>query len=257
MMAGAFVEVVKELELESSGWSQSDWRRPGTLGLAYMAVGRHNEANASFCLSSELASRSSVSGRSVYDEWIGVSYWLQGQRSEAADVWFRYILAVRSKDIRFTDISGGIDVGLIAFYCGVTLRNERLIDNAKSFLRWASKRAAAQNMPGPLALCVVGGLPLSEVLASHFNCQSLSMAVSTANNDALKSRQLCQTLFVAASIARETKKEGEAMLLFRQTASLQNTLLQCEWYLASNELTNIELTKPSADQDRLRGGPPN
>jgi hypothetical protein len=137
--------------------------------------------------------------------------------------------------ITHADISGGIGNGLLLWHAGVSLKRKDIIADTERFLKRASKRAKAQSMPGPLAQLVLHRKPIAEILQEKYGEGDINVLENSAASDPLLRRKLCQVLLCLATAKRLAGKESECRAIMRRCSSLENPLVQIEWFLARGE----------------------
>lgn len=235
MKSGDYQHAVEVLTSESDQWSSADWRRAGTLGRALMALGQFTRATGAFLLAQGLALEDREHQVGYFSDWLGASYWLSGHRQEGAEHWCKFVVGVESKSISYTDFSGGIDIGLMLLYAGVTLDDPRLTRQASDFFKYAKNRPFSRMMPGPLLHYVRGDIPIEVLIVERFSAPDLQTCMSKAVNDIRFRREMCQVLLCMATVARISRDVSQATTYFCMAASLVNPLVQVEWYLAQAE----------------------
>lgn len=243
MESGDYRRVVEALRLESVHWSKTDWRRPITLGMAHLALREFLEAATSFLRSHELAVEESDRNTGTLLREVGAALWLSGNRQEGAGYWLDFVISIRKRKIQFADISGGIDVGLLLLYAGASLKDQQLSDKAIEFLRYVSKRPRAAFMPGPLAKYVLDEISIDSILADEFGSAQLETCLFNARSNVLWCRHLSQILLCMSTVERLAGNEIKAASYCCMAASLENPLVQAEWYLSEAECLSFQLAK--------------
>jgi tetratricopeptide (TPR) repeat protein len=167
---------------------------------------------------------------------VGTVLWLLGKRDEAIERFRSAVEGIEDGSITLGDDAGGVSQGLLLWYAGVTRSNEDARERAVRYLRGRTKRAAIKHWPGPLALFVLGRASRDDVLVGACGTQDPVEAVRAARANVLKRRQLVNALFCLATKRREEGSERDCLALMEQCASLENPIVEMEWYLARGEV---------------------
>lgn len=234
---GRFSEAVSWFNERQPHWTNGDWREASARGTARLCLREYDQAAEDFALSNAMAviaERHYSEGPSLNKE--GGALWLAGRKEEGAAVWQRRVQGISNGTIGYTDISGGVSDGLLLWYAGVALARQDIIKEAEKFLKKASKRSWSQHMPGPLSHYVLHGRPMAEILQEKYGDGALDVLENTAVSDVRRRRELCEVLLCLATAKRLAGAELECRSLMRRCASLENPLIQIEWFLARGEI---------------------
>jgi hypothetical protein len=79
------------------------------------------------------------------------------------------------------------------------------------------------------------GKPIDEILQEKYGEGDMNLLENSALSDFLLLRELCQVLLCHATGKRLTGAENECLALMRRCSSLENPLVQIEWFLARGE----------------------
>jgi hypothetical protein len=137
--------------------------------------------------------------------------------------------------VRFADAAGGGSDGLMFYYYGVRLGQLSLIENAYEWPERLRKRNRLTVWPGPLVRWFFGELDDSAVLVEGCSASSMEVALSTARTDTLARRQLIEFCFHRAVWAMRVGEWERSRELFETAVSLENPLVDIEWYFARRE----------------------
>jgi hypothetical protein len=182
---------------------------------ALLALGRHEEVVR---LCEEIIRRQEGKTDSDFI-YLGVAFWLLGQRAKAVATWKSAV------NTTYTDAAGGVEVHLLLFYAGVRSADELLRKQAERSLRKLVKRPAAGNWPGPIAHFLLGNLG-EDQLNEKMSAQPL-----------VRAKQICQAMFYIG-VVRFSEGDGAAFLNCMKTSVSQGPICRMnqEFYLARWEL---------------------
>ena len=125
---------------------------------------------------------------------------------------------------------------MLLWYAGVTACVPEAKENALKYLRALAKNSRIKKWPGALGLFVLGDKSREDVLAEVIGSNQLDAAISVAKDDLLKRRYLAKALFYLASRKRSEGDEEACKFEMAECASLDNPVLEIEWYLACAEV---------------------
>jgi hypothetical protein len=206
------------------------------LGTVLLCLLRYDEAATAFQKSNEMALRSESFSKGIHlDKW-GGSCWLAGDRTKAVSIWQKSVRGIADGTIAYADASGGIKNALLLWYGGVSVSDADVINEAVQFLKKASKRERAKNMPGPLAAYVLGTKPINEILKDVWDTNDLDLLLANSKTDTLMRRKLCTVLLCWATGERFADRGYESKRLMKLCSDLENPLVEIEWYLAHGEV---------------------
>lgn len=168
---------------------------------------------------------------------IGAILWLLGRTSEAIQTFRAAADGIEDYTIKFGDNAGGVSPGLLLWYTAVTARDADAREHAVARLRnRARDRGAIKYWPGSLALFVLGAASRDDVLVQACGTSDPKRAAREAAKDLLKRRRLARALFYFGTHARAQGPEDECLKHMRAVASLENPIIELEWYLARGEV---------------------
>jgi hypothetical protein len=161
-----------------------------------------------------------------------------GHRAEAIQWMRKTVDGILDGSIRFGDAAGGVKQGLLLYYMGVTAGDKEAAAKALSYLRTRTKRRAIEIFPGPVARYYLGEIDFADVLsdATRGRAHSAALATTIAHGDLLSRREVCVALFHDGVKERTQGDEGRCQSRMRECLSLENPLLEEEWYLARYEV---------------------
>jgi len=205
------------------------------IGQAYLALGEYEKGLEYFRRDNEIESgRLKGSFPSLLK--IGTVLWLMGKQREAMSEWHRAAAGVLDGSIRYGDLAGGGTQGLLLWYSGITLKDNRECQYALEYLRGrTSKKATGICWPRPVILMALGEKSFADVLKTGSGSSELSACLEKSRIDLLARRRLCQTLFYAACQKRQIGNEAECIETMRLCSRLENPIIESEWYLAREE----------------------
>jgi hypothetical protein len=233
--AGHYLTVLEHLRRRESLWTDADWREADRLGTVLLCLRRYAEAAVAFQKSEEMACRNqSFSEGLVLTHW-GGACWLAGDKIEAVSLWRQSVRGISDGTFTRADASGGIKNALLLWYGGVSLPDADASKDAMKFLKKASKRVRAKNMPGPMAGYVLGHRQVPEILSDAWSTSDLEELLARAKADVLLRRRLCAVLLCWATGERLAGRESETRRLMKLCAGMENPLVEIEWFLARGE----------------------
>ena len=198
-------------------------------------LGRLNEALAHLWRANALLNQELMGESQPYLTDIGAILWLLGRRDEAIRTFRASVNGILDGSIKFADNAGGVSQGLLLWYAGLTALDETAKEDALNYLRKLARKPRIKYWPGPLALFVLGRQSHGDVLWEASGGSEIDDAILQARSDLLKRRQLTQALFYFAVQRRSDGLEEECREGMRKCASLENPVLEVEWYLARAE----------------------
>lgn len=166
---------------------------------------------------------------------IGTILWLLGRREEAIQTLTASVNGILDRSIKFADNGGGVSQGLLLWYAGLSAPDEKAEKDALNYLRKLATKPRIKYWPGPLALFTLGKTSDMEVILEATGANELDDAIVRARSNLLKRRQLAKALFYFAVRKRDEGLEQECRDSMRACASLENPVLEPEWYLARAE----------------------
>ena len=220
----------------------------GSLGEAYLCDRQYELAAESFVMANREADEfdrpriehmrldpsKNRTGTSL--NWLGTAYWLAGQQDLAKATWRGYIEGNLAGEILYGDAAGGVTEGLLLWYAGLLTKDEKTCKDALKYLANRAKRGAIKSWPGPLALMILGKKTAEEILAEHFNTNSIEAAITAAWTDLLERRHLSNYLLYVGALALSQGKEDDYWQCLKLCADLENPIIEDEWYIARGAL---------------------
>jgi len=203
--------------------------------VAELAAGRLLDAERTLKQGQAFAERDERSRGSNLLLRLSEVQWLNGRAEEAVSSLMSGIRHLKDGSVRFTDAAGGGTEGLMLYYYGVRLGRSSLIENAYEWLARVRERNRLRVWPGPLVRWFFGELDDSAVLVDGCGAGSMEVALSTARIDTLARRQLIEFCFHRAVRAMRAGEWPLSRELFGTAVSLENPLVDIEWYLARRE----------------------
>lgn len=213
----------------------NDWLAIAGLACALRAAGDYVHALPLFQRVDEYE-RSRLPGRLGRRLDLSILYWLSENRTQAIDIMRGLVDGVLDGSIEFGDLAGGVKQGLLLHYMGVMTVEQKVIDQAVDYLRKLAKKDRINQWPGPVALYVLGIMRLEEMLATATGEPDLHSAHAAAQRDLLTRRNLCVALFHNAVCLRVKGAEQACLQRMQECCSLQDPLVEQEWYLARYEI---------------------
>jgi tetratricopeptide (TPR) repeat protein len=210
------------------------------MGTALLSAGRLNEALLAFQRAQSISSAKGADSEGDYLEEIATTFWLMGEKVKARDTLYRAVNGISRGKFKYADSSGGAGAGLLLWYVGVTMSDSEAERHARTFLKDLSDRPRIQYYPGPIALYILDKCSFCELLTEAAGVAELSEAIVGARKDLLVRRQLCQALFYDSVLARTKGDEQGCLEQLHRCHSLENPILENEWYLARWELNVLK-----------------
>jgi len=215
----------------------------GCLAKALLAIGDYSEALPLFDLV-DVSERSDtrVSGQSGRRIWISCIHWMIGEKNRAIHLMTEMVDGIIDGSIEFGDAAGGVQQGLLLYYMGISAADEGATSKALSYLRTRVNRFSIKLFPGPVARYYLEEMDFSGVLAAATKGKARDVleAIEVARGDLLSRRWVSVALFHDGVIGRARGDEVHCRKRMRECFSLENPLLEPEWYLARNEVERSE-----------------
>lgn len=202
---------------------------------ALLGLRRFAEALELLVAADDLSRVRSCQDAGLYGDNVATAMWLAGQRVGATQYLRLHVRGILSRKIQYTDLSGGVGVGILLSYAATAIADADATEVANAFLRNRAKRAAVRDWPGPLARLLLGQQSSLDVVQTEFGVSSLEAAIGIASERLIVRRRLVQLLFAAAVVARASGNDAECRRLMISCSQLRNPLIQNEWYLARAE----------------------
>ena len=202
---------------------------------AYRAKGQYEEALPYFLRCDEY-NRQGLRGDPGVQDSISCLYWFMGDRPKAISIMRALVAGFLDGTYCYGDLAGAVTEGLLLYAMGVSARDEEAIAFALKYLRNRVKRKAIRNWPGPVARYYLGQLEFTDVLIAATGMPDVANAIWIAKTDLLKRRQLCAALFHDGIKSRAEGFEDHCMFRMRECFSLEDPIIESEWYLARYEV---------------------
>ena len=173
-------------------------------------------------------------------EQISCLHWLLGESRTAIELMRGLVEGILDRSINYGDAAGGVTQGLLLYYMAVTENLPHEMSFALKYMRKCSKRAAIRLWPGPVALYYLGDVTFDDMLVSATGQREFSAALDVSRTKLLSRRRLCVALFHDAVRRRHHGAEELCLARMRECHSLENPLIEREWYLARYEVERID-----------------
>lgn len=268
--AGRYSKALDILAQRLGSREERDYVDAAARGTIFLCLGQFGKAVQAFKEAEMIHAERAPRHGPVYLESLGVAQWLAGEREGAALTWLQAISGVLDGTISFADGAGGVSQGLLLWYGSVTMNRADYRKQAEKYLVGRAKRKRIENWPGPLAMLVLHRKEPKQVLHEYLadrerlsremdinpgrpdlhivqqveakrlvdqfsKTGSIDVVTRAARSDILLRRRFVQFLFYSAVTERESGNESECLRLMMTCASLENPLVQDEWYLAREE----------------------
>jgi hypothetical protein len=209
------------------------------LAKASLAIGNYAEALLSYGRVDSVERRDPrISGPSGRRILISCIDWMLGNKSEAIRRMKEMVDGILDGTIEFGDAAGGVQQGSLLYYMSLTMDDRDIVSKALSYLQNRAKRRAIKSFPGHVARYYLEEIRFSDVIAasnkSHVG--DLAQAIEIAQTDLLSRRRLCVALFHGGAKARALGDELQCKSRMQECFSLENPLIEPEWYLARHEV---------------------
>ena len=175
----------------------------------------------------------------TYLKHIGTILWLLGRREEAIATFRTAVDGVVNGSIRFADPAGGVSQGLLLWYAGVTACDDDARYQAGHYLWDRLNHRECWSWPGPIAAYVMGKAQQEVLLAAPCGASEIDAAMERAKHDLRRCRQVVQALFYMAVQSRSECSEERCGELMVKCASLENPVVEHEWYVARAEVESL------------------
>lgn len=191
-------------------------------GMAYLHLGMYDAALADFKLAE--ARCSDFLPTACDGVRSGVAQWMAGRHQEAIATWFAGVEARLAGTVQYGDAAGGVTVGNLLFFGGVSLGLSDAITSATQLLRKRLRTKQSAAWPGPTSRYLLGMISESEMLA----------AVSAV--PILRERHLCQARFYCGVRALADGDRAKYLESMREASKWGRVAkLEEEYYLALHE----------------------
>jgi tetratricopeptide (TPR) repeat protein len=243
LRAGQYADAVEMAEVRL-GADPDDWGAINGLASALQAVGKFEDALPLFeKLDRHDRSDPVVSGRPGRQKDIACLYWLTGRSRDAIQSMHGLAQGVLDGSVRYGDAAGGLKQGLLLYYMGAAVEDAGEKSFALSYLRDRVKRIdshAYYVWPIPVARFYLEEIGFENVLQEAAGGPDLANAIKAAGENLMIRRKMCVALFHDGVFSATGGHRNEFLSRMRECYSLQNPLLEPEWYLARNEVERID-----------------
>lgn len=200
-----------------------------------LCLGRLSEALEGFQRADNLAAQRLHGETRPYLDKIASIFWLLGRRDKAIQLLTSAVDGVLNGSIKFADNAGGVTQGLLLWYAGVAASDDSAKEHSRKYLRKLTNSARIKQWPGPLAFFVLGEIMPENLLLELFGTSELNTLINKAKVDLLNRRRLVKALFYLATCRRSAGSQDESHAEMVRCATLENPILEIEWYLARAE----------------------
>jgi tetratricopeptide (TPR) repeat protein/DNA-binding CsgD family transcriptional regulator len=208
-----------------------NWR-----GLAFMDLGKYYRAEADFRQSALYSERvGDIVTKSKVQQNLGVVYYYRGQYSKAAAAYVESARTVETMKEPDTDLLGNIYLNI-----GITYKSQFMIEKAGAAYRKAEKYLKVKNQPKMLAMLY------SNLGTYFFDLNNLDSSTYYHQISGDMYRKLgdlsgvAQSMNNLADILRERKKYTEALVLYRKSLAIRDSIGHA--YGIVTTLRNIGIT---------------
>lgn len=183
-------------------------------------------------------SDTTVPGQSGRRIWMSCINWILGNKGESIKLMSEMTDGIVDGSIKFGDAAGGVQQGILLYYMGVSISDQMTTSRALDYLRTRVKRPAIELFPGPVARYYLGEINFNDLLAAATKGRAGDVvgAIEVAKTDLLTRRWLSVALFHDGAKGRAQGDEMYCHMRMRECFSLENPLLEPEWYLARHEV---------------------
>jgi len=202
---------------------------------AMLGLGRLEEALDGFIRANALASAQLKGETQPYLKTIGAILWLLRKHDESIQTFKMAVDGIADGSIKFADNAGGVSQGLLLWCAGVSTADEEVKNHSLRYLRNVAKKSRIKYWPGVLGLFLLGKKTNEEVIQEVCGTSDLDMGISRFSTDLLKRRGLVKALFYFAVRKRDEGDEQGCRATMAKCASLENPVLEEEWFLADAE----------------------
>jgi len=179
--------------------------------------------------------RPDLKGSAGHEETIGAILWLLGRRDEAIATIWDVVRGIQDGSIVYADLAGGVSPGLMLLYAAVTHRDAAARAGSLEYLSGRAESRRVKYWPGPAALFVLGRTSEEALLMDVCGSADPKKCIRRARTNLLMRRELVQALFCIATRWRGEGAEDRCAEYMRMCASLENPIVEEEWYLAQGE----------------------
>jgi tetratricopeptide (TPR) repeat protein len=210
---------------------------------ALLCLGELNQALEGFEKANALAAERLRGETQPYLAEIGAILWLLGRRSDAIITWRSAVDGVLDGSTKFADNAGGVSQCLLLWYGAITDGDARNGAHAEKCVQELAKKSRIEQWPGVLGLFALGKKTRRELVFEACGGADLKEALARADGDLLRRRRLVKTLFYLATSCRATGEEDGCVGFMTECASMENPILEIEWYLARSEMaTSVQMS---------------
>ena len=177
-------------------------------------------------------------GSAAWQIDIACLIWLLGDRPKATALMHALAAGILDGSIRYGDVAGGMEQGLLLYYMGVT---SRLRDETSFALTYLSGRVERLRKlvtlpwPCPIAQFLLGEISIDRVL-EEVNRQPRLAKVDAETLELGRRKRLVLALFYDGIKSRAEGKEACCLNRMRECQEMEDPFLVQEWYLARGEI---------------------
>jgi tetratricopeptide (TPR) repeat protein len=226
-----------------------------SLSQALYARGNYDDAIPLLALDAKrMQDCSATPGSGGRDEHIAVAHWCLGNRGEGIRLMKGLCEGILSGSIRYGDLAGGGEQGLLLHYMAITIKDEPLRQYSLDYMRklltervkkFGLPSALEYGWPTPLMAFVLGEATYAQVMigatSSNFHkepaTEDVAAARAMAKHDLMTRRRLAKVYLQQATLARARGDEEGCMAKMRECYELENPIIESSWYIARYEMT--------------------
>jgi len=162
--------------------------------------------------------------------------WMLSERQVAIATVKKLVDGILDRSINYGDAAGGVSQGLLLYYMASTAKDVGSAEHALQYMKNRAKRRAIEVWPGPVARYYLHDVEFDFVLTAATGESSLHRAIESAGGNLRKRRDLCVALFHDGARHRVEGNEALCIERMRLCYSLENPIIENEWYLARYEI---------------------
>jgi tetratricopeptide (TPR) repeat protein len=168
---------------------------------------------------------------------IACLHWLLDDHAKATQLMHGLAAGILDGSIKYaSDAAGGMSQGLLLYYMAVSDDKPDEMSFALDYLRNRVDRSYGQNWPGAMGSYYLEDITFAKVMEDVDSQVRLAPPFDPAKLELARRKRLCVALFHDGVRSRARGDEVHCLARMRECYSLENPLIEQEWYLARYEV---------------------
>ena len=213
----------------------NDWAAVDGLSTSLMIAGAYAEALPLLGRLDEYE-RAELPGHPGSKCKIACSYWCLDQWPAAMKLMRGLAEGILDRSIKYGDLAGGVQQGLLLHYMGVTAKDRKAVEFALSYLRKLAKKSRISMWPEPLARYILEEIGFDDMWRVATDETGRTQPSNPAWKGLMMRRETCVALFHDGIRHRAEGREKLCMERMRECTKIDARFIEPECHLARYEV---------------------